>query len=167
MNTFKLITCCLSIIIFSELSIQAQATLEGKFNLIQQQIADCKSNIENTQAQINELKETGFVSYESDEMFAEWKRLEEELVEHQKCLQKAEKELDVLREWHPYLFMLESTNDPDPNRQPQPNRKPNQKDNKNDNPALKRLAQVVQDMYDEVSSGLQKLTKDIQDLRGK
>ncbi len=158
MNIFKIFLCCFSIVFFSNASILAQTTPQGMLNDINKQIEDCKANIDKTQNRIAEIQSTDPVTIYLENLVEEWAALEKELEEHQKCLKKAEDDLDWLKKWYPSLFNNPSVVLPEKDKNP---------DKAKPDPALKKLAEKVQSAFDSANELLQKLLKQLAELKNK
>lgn len=158
MDIFKIFLCCLSISFFSNASILAQTTPQGMLNDINKQIADCKANIDKTQNRIAEIQATDPVTIYLENQVEEWAALEKELEAHQKCLKKAEDDLDWLKKWYPSLFNNPSVTLSEKDKNP---------DRAKPDPALKRLAEKAQSAFDSANTLLQQLLKQLAALKNK
>ena len=150
MNYLKTFLCYLSIFLVSYTSIQAQTTPQGQLNALKKQIEECKADIELVQSMLSSIE-----GIDNDLTIPARKAWTQRLNDRKACLAQAEKDLESLKVWYPSLFMPKSTTLKD-------NGKGDRGDHNDD--ALKRLAQEVQDLFDNVSDLLANLTKQIEDL---
>ena len=155
------LTFFLVLLFCSGTSLQAQTTPQGWLNAVQQQIDQCKSDIDKTQARLDEVIAADPLTIYVENLLDERKKLEAQLAEQKECLKKAEKELEKIKSWYPALFLPVNTtiDTDDDNKGGGGKGKPK---GKNDE-ALKAAAKKVQEALDAANSALEDLFKQVKE----
>lgn len=145
MSIFKIFLCFLSIVLFSNASVQAQNSPQGVLNLLNNQIQECTADIEFLESKLSKIEGVNTASANADRKL--WTKGLESI---RKCRDQTQKELNVLKAFYPSLFMPPATiydNNTDRNHE-----------------ELRILAAQVEDAFNKLTDLFGRVSQQVQNL---